>query len=74
MKASSIVTIREILMDEQKKSREAYELFKEKMIDKYQTDWFDNKMNETESKLFRDLKVRHDDLSEALADFEKYEW
>ena len=74
MKAKSIVLIREMLMEEQKKSRESYELFKEKMIDKYHTDWIYNKMNETESKLYRDLKVKSGDLSEVMEDFENYQW
>lgn len=74
MKAKSIVTIRKILIEEQKKSEEAYELFRENMIRKYQTNWVNNEMNETEKKLFGNLRTKLDDLNEALDEFEEYEW
>ena len=74
MKASSIVTIREMLIAEQEKSEEAYKMFKQAMIDKYKTDWINYEMNDSEKKLLESLRVRWNDMNDVLEDFENYQW
>ena len=74
MKAKSIGIIREMLMEEQKKSEEAYKQFRENMACKYKTDWFNSEMNETEKKLLEKLRVRWSNLNETLDEFEQYQW
>ena len=74
MKAKSIITIRELLIEEHKKADDAYKLFKETMFFKYKTDWISKSMNETEKELLEKLRAKFNDLSEALEEFEEYQW
>lgn len=74
MTAKTIITITTMLKDETKKAKEAYDMFRETMINKYKTDWIHNEMNEDESKLLRNLTVKYGELGDALADFENHQW
>lgn len=74
MKAKSISYIRNMLIDETKKAEDAYSLFREKLIDKYKTDWINSEANETEKELLNHLDEKRDVLREVLRDFEEHQW
>lgn len=74
MKAKSIEIIREMLKKERDEAYKDYKATKEYLEDKYQTEWIDNKINDSEFKELREVKIKYCDLNEVYEDFEKHDW
>lgn len=75
MKIKTICIIREILKNECNKACDVYNLLRDNLNDKYQTDGIDSKViNNTEKELLKDLKAKYSDLSDALRDLEDHQW
>lgn len=74
MKAKSIDIIREMLKKERDDAYKDYKYTKDYLEEKYQTEWIDNKLSDSEMEELRKVKVKYYDLNEAYEDFEKYDW
>lgn len=74
MKAKSILTIREMLKKERDDAYKDYKYTKEHLEEKYDTEWIDNKLSDSEKEELNDVKEKYWQLNEAYEDFENYEW
>lgn len=74
MKAKSIEIIREMLKKERDDAYKDYKYTKDYLEEKYQTEWIDNKLSDSEMEELRKVKVKYYDLNEAYEDFEKHDW
>ena len=74
MKAKSIEIIREMLKKERDDAYKDYKYKKDYLEDKYQTEWIDNKLNDSEMEELREVKIKYYNLNEVYEDFEKHDW
>ena len=74
MKAKSIEIIREMLKKERDDAYKDYKYTKDYLEDKYQTEWIDNKLNDSEMEELREVKIKYYNLNEVYEDFEKHDW
>lgn len=74
MKAKSIEIIRGILKKERDDAYKDYKYTKDYLEEKYQTDWIDNKLSDSEMEELREVKIKYYDLNEVYEDFEKHDW
>lgn len=74
MKAKSIDIIREMLKKERDDAYKDYKYTKDYLEEKYQTEWIDNKLSDSEMEELCKVKVKYYDLNEAYEDFEKHDW
>ena len=51
-----------------------YKYTKDYLEDKYQTEWIDNKLNDSEMEELREVKIKYYNLNEVYEDFEKHDW
>ena len=74
MKAKSIEIIREMLKKERDDAYKDYKYTKDYLEEKYQTEWIDNKLNDSEMEELREAKIKYYNLNEIYEDFEKHDW
>lgn len=74
MKAKSIEIIREMLKKERDDAYKDYKYTKDYLEEKYQTEWIDNKLNDSEMEELREVKIKYYNLNEVYEDFEKHDW
>ena len=74
MTARTIVTIREILIEEREKARKEKNDIRKHLMDKYETDWVDSVANKEELELLDMVQEKYFDINDALEDFDAHQW
>lgn len=74
MKAKTISVIRQILKENKDRAYRDYKALKEKLEQKYDTDWLENTLNDYEKKAYYDLREEWDEAEEIFEDFESHQW
>ena len=74
MKAKSICTIREILIQKRDDAKNKYEYKRGYLQNKYDTVWTDSAATEYELEDLYEAKAEYEHLEEVLDDFENYQW
>lgn len=74
MTARTIVTIREILIEERENAGKEKDYLKKHLMDKYETDWISSAANKEELELLDMVQKKYFDINNALEDFEAHQW
>ena len=74
MKAKSITTIGEILKQNKENAYVSYRNFKYNLEQKYNTDWLNDVIEDTERVKLNGMKKEYESLYELYEDFESHQW
>lgn len=74
MKAKTISAIREMLKENKDRAYRDYKALKEKLEQKYDTDWLENTLNDYEKKAYYDLREECYEAEDIFEDFENHQW
>lgn len=74
MKAKTINTIRDMLKQKKDSAHRDYKALRQKLEQKYETEWLENVLNDYEKKAFYGLREECDEAEEIFEDFEHHQW
>ena len=74
MKAKSIMTIRQMLIEEKERVRKEKDDIRNHLMNKYETDWIDSVANKDEIEILNMVQKKYFNISDALEDFEVQQW
>lgn len=74
MKAKTISSIRNMLIKQKENAHKDYKDLRQKLEQKYDTEWLDNVLNDYEKKAFYGLREECDEAEEIFEDFEHHQW
>lgn len=74
MKAETISVIRTILIQKRENAYRDYTALRQKLEQKYETGWFNDKLTDYERKALVDFKEEFYKIKEISEDFENHQW
>lgn len=74
MKAETISVIRTILIQKRENAYRDYKALRQKLEQKYETGWFNDKLTDYERKALVDFKEEFYKIKEISEDFENHQW
>ena len=74
MKAKTINSIRDMLIKQKESAHRDYKTLRQKLEQKYETEWLIGILTDYEKRAITDLKEEYDKAREIFEDFEQHQW